>query len=186
MKHALALGLILVTVNLAPWTEALQFDRAAIADGELWRLVSGNAVHYSPGHLALDLAMVMAGAVMLGRRSWWMAGVAALTVGVGIFIFQQDLQIYRGLSGVSVALVTAAVLEQIVETRHPAFAAIGLALAAKLIFEMTTGSFIVGVSLDVGEMGAPTPLAHLFGGLSGILMIIPSLYAVKRWAPMTS
>lgn len=165
MRHALLLALALAALNLPPWGEALQFDRSAIAGGELWRLVTGNLVHYSAGHLAMDLCVVLVAGAMLGRRAWAVAPAAAIAVGLGLWAFCPEVEIYRGLSGVSVAMAAAAVLAEIVETRHPAFVLIGLGLVAKLAVECATGRFI---GTSIGEMGLPIPAAHVFGAAAGV------------------
>src|SRR5438445_11328024 len=36
------------------WLARLQFDGVAIREGEWWRLLTGNLVHWSPEHFALD------------------------------------------------------------------------------------------------------------------------------------
>lgn len=170
MRHALLLATVLLIVNAAPWESALEFDRDAVASGELWRLLTGNAVHYSGAHVAFDLSVLAIAAAMLGRRSWGIAAAASLAVGLGLFVFAPHVETYRGLSGVSVAMVTAAVLQQLVRTRHPLIAGIGLLLAVKLVAEVATGRFI-GPALELGDMGAPIPLAHLLGAVAGAAAI---------------
>lgn len=39
--------------------ELLQYDRQAIADGQLWRVVTGHLVHIGLEHLAWDAAVFL-------------------------------------------------------------------------------------------------------------------------------
>src|SRR5688572_32682494 len=39
---------------------ALRYERAGVAAGELWRLLTGSMVHLGPRHLALNMAALVA------------------------------------------------------------------------------------------------------------------------------
>src|SRR5689334_9624999 len=67
---SLLLAGLAVIVWLAPAgvAEALQFDRARIASGELWRLVTCHWTHWDADHLAWDVATFVALGVACERR----------------------------------------------------------------------------------------------------------------------
>lgn len=53
----LAIGALSLFVFLRPgWTETLEMNRAALAQGEFWRLYTGHLTHFSADHLKWDLA----------------------------------------------------------------------------------------------------------------------------------
>ncbi|MBI3715681.1 MAG: rhomboid family intramembrane serine protease [Betaproteobacteria bacterium] len=83
----------------------LEFDRAAILHGELWRLWTAHLVHYSRQHAATDIVMLLvagtcaeklAGAGRVVQAFLWIAPVIALAL---LFV-STDLVGYRGLSAV--------------------------------------------------------------------------------------
>lgn len=143
-----------------------------IAHGQLWRALTGPLVHATWGHLVRDLALVaIAGAAYEAplrplRAPLFMAGLvlpglAVLAVG--------DAEWYCGLSGLSHALLAAALSYELVR-RRGAGRAIVLALAAvaaaKPIFELVTGAPAFAMSLGDGVV--QVPLAHVTGVLTGI------------------
>lgn len=164
-----------VVIHLLPpeVAAALQFDRAAVEAGELWRLVTAHLTHYDANHLAWDVAVFFA----LGwlcerqdRRTTGLAlGVAAGAITLGVWAALPQFATYRGLSGLDCtlfALLAARLL------RLPARAArwIGgialLALATKCSVETATATtlFASGTGYD------PVPLAHLLGAAVGALL----------------
>ena len=88
----------------------LQYDRAAILQGEVWRLITGHFVHWTPSHLAWDLlAFIVLGAICL-RRRWLFASVVmttALIVSTFLLVLCPEVTMYRGLSSIDSALGSA-------------------------------------------------------------------------------
>jgi len=104
----LALCAIATIVYALPQLQApLVYNRAAVATGELWRLASGNLVHFSSGHLAKDIAaLFLAGALieMLGYRHFLLlCVVSAFLIGLELYALEPAVLVYGGLSGVAVA-----------------------------------------------------------------------------------
>lgn len=85
----------------------LVYNRDSVAEGELWRLLTGNLVHFSGEHLAKDLAaLLLAGAMIEQRdpRKFALLCVAcAALIGIALFAFEPGVLVYGGLSGVAVA-----------------------------------------------------------------------------------
>ncbi len=83
--------------------DALQFDRTALADGQLWRLVTCHLVHYSAGHFWIDLLPWVAIGLIYERRLgrlWPIATAAAMAaIGVGVWVGLPWMEYYRGWSG---------------------------------------------------------------------------------------
>lgn len=169
--------------------ECLQFDRAAILTGELWRLVTGNLVHWSAEHCLLDVAAF----AILGwiyeppiRRQFQQSNnplrilcslpavLLATSCGVGLTVFflQPAMLTYRGLSGVDSGLFALALILECTEAKNdstrwwyviPAV----LVFIVKLVFEVTTGSLFFGTE-SLGDLGQPVPLAHLAGAVFAV------------------
>ncbi|GAB7535860.1 rhombosortase [Burkholderia sp. 3C] len=101
-----ALALVAVQALPAAWRDALAFDRAALRDGQLWRLVSAHCVHLGWRHAALNLACLAVCAPLVARRHRAgpvLVGLAALTGGL-LWAFAPGVERYVGLSGVIYAL----------------------------------------------------------------------------------
>lgn len=152
----------------------LIYDRAAIADGELWRLLTGNLVHLSDAHLALDLsAFLIAGAIIeqRGYRHFTTLCVsAAALIGIAIYLFEPALQFYGGLSGVVTAAVVYLCLQGITEQGSWRWlcAAMLAGMAAKLWIELVSGKSLL---MFVGSGNfVPVPLSHLTGAIVAVIL----------------
>jgi len=164
--------------TLAAAGNLLQYDREAIAQGQLWRPVTCHLAHFGLEHFAWDAAVFVLLAVLCWRLGWkrCLASLAAATLAIPavLWILQPELPSYRGLSGLDSALyATAAVAlgrRLWADGRHAwAAAAIGslAALFAKVAYELATGQALF---VDAAGMGfVPVPLAHATGGLVGML-----------------
>jgi rhomboid family GlyGly-CTERM serine protease len=131
-------------------TEVLQFDRAEILAGEVWRLATCHLTHWNVEHLQWDLLMfVVLGAaceMRSPRRMWLCTGLAAASVSLLVFYRFPGCGAYRGLSGIDTALFVLLGIDLMREARRqrqPAlFLAIGgllLGFLAKTAYEAVTG-----------------------------------------------
>jgi rhomboid family GlyGly-CTERM serine protease len=102
----LNLGLLFPAVpQLHDLLRELQFDGTAIRQGEFWRLVTGNLVHWSPLHLYLDGAAFLLLGILyercFGRCYPCILLVMALVVGLAQCVFWPERSLCRGLSGIT-------------------------------------------------------------------------------------
>lgn len=82
----------------------LEFSRSAIADGELWRLLTGNLMHSNGWHLLMNvggllLATLLVGHLFSKRHFIGLALSNGLAVGVLIYWLNPEINYYVGLSG---------------------------------------------------------------------------------------
>jgi rhomboid family GlyGly-CTERM serine protease len=156
----------------------LEYDRAALAGGEVWRLVTGHFVHWSIEHLWWDLIAFAALGMLCEResRTRFLAcvGGAALTVSLTLWWAMPGLERYRGLSGLGSALfvLLAVSLMRHGDSRRLVAGAWALvAFLAKLAWEGATGGtlFVHDASLTA------VPLAHLAGAIAGFGAGVPRL-----------
>ena len=176
---AILLTAVAVGVWLLPDSGAgLAYQRGPIADGELWRLVTGHFVHWSPGHLVWDVGtfLVLGVACELRSRKRFSVCLVGSVVAIPctVWLLLPELELYAGLSGVDsalFALLGADLVHEQWKKRNPAVLAIALglslALAFKVGFEITTGGTIFVADLASGIV--PVPRAHLAGALVGLL-----------------
>lgn len=165
---AIATGLWLL---LGPAPTALVFDRTAIADGELWRLVTGHLVHSDGWHALWDIGALALIARLLAGQGWRREAIAAgaslLAVNVCLWWGLPELERYCGLSGVLNGLMVVALADLWRRYRHPAFPAAALLLALKLAAETATGQ-----SVFLNPEWPGVPLAHVAGCLGGLAFLI--------------
>jgi len=152
----------------------LAYDRAAIAAGELWRIVTCHWTHWSFDHLAWDLAafgvLVLIGWRASVKRLLLALALSAVLIPLAVWTVLPTMIGYRGLSGIDSALFTfvAATLlkEEITAGRRGMVIAIALVLAGfagKIAFELVTGAALF---VDSSSF-VPVPLAHAVGGACG-------------------
>lgn len=167
--------------------EALQLDPAAIAHGELWRVVTGHLTHWTSSHLAWDLAAFVALGVLVERESRRLLSltlaVSTLAISAAVWHFEPDLATYRGLSGVDSALFAAWAATAI---RHAAgtrewrtagwIAAAAIGFAAKTAVESRAQSTVF-VAADPSFV--PVPLAHVAGAVAGMLVAVALAYSSR-------
>lgn len=161
---AVAAGLWLY---FGPAPEALVFDRAALAQGEWWRWLTGHLVHSDGQHALWDIAALgLIGGLMEhnGRRRMAAATLAGLVaVNVCLMGCLPGLDRYCGLSGVLNTLFVVALADLWRQRRHPAIPLAGLGLILKLAAEMATHQSLV---VDMQWPGVPE--AHLAGCVGGM------------------
>lgn len=180
---------IAVIASLFPGVcDLLQFDRAAIARGEVWRVVTGNFVHWNADHLIWDSLMffILGLAIELRSRHRHLESDSAIgnlfvltTVASAIAVsacvwFFTPLERYRGLSGIDSALfvlLAAWYLVDVIKSGAYSQAAIpsGLLLCflAKIGYEIATGhTYFVD---STAAAFVPLPQVHLAGAGIGVL-----------------
>lgn len=169
--------------TLAPF---LEFDRTAVARGEVWRIATAHFVHFNASHLHWDLA----GLLLLGgwaetasRRRWALAlGAATIVIPPLVAWLEPNLATYRGLSGLAcVPLGLLVVALHRTARRHGDALLRATAWAAALGFLAKTGYEVVAgrtLFVDAGVDFVPVPLAHLAGFVIGVAAAWPAADAV--------
>lgn len=177
---SLLLGGLVVCLSFLPAVAShLQYDPSAIADGQLWRIVTCHFTHWSLDHLIWDAMafVILAALCETADRRLFLGCLTVSAVLIPLFIgpLMPEVDAYRGLSGIDSALFVLAattILRENVTTRRWWWvAAAGIVLcgfAAKIGFEYVTGQtlFVDSAAADM----VPIPLAHVVGGFVGAAM----------------
>jgi rhomboid family GlyGly-CTERM serine protease len=150
---------------LANW---LLWDRAAIADGQWWRLLTGHLVHFTHRHLWCDvLAVGATGWFIEGRIQKSLAFVvlsAALAIDIAIAFLCPAVRYYGGLSGIAFAMcgyMALLCIHQRGGARWIGFTLVAL-LAGKIGLE-----FVTGHGLLLSEGSVVLPAVHAAGAITG-------------------
>lgn len=148
----------------------LRYDRAAIHDGEIWRLLTGHLVHLGWPHLAMNLAGLWLIWLLYGRLltplQWLTALLAtASAISLALLVADPGLDWYVGLSGVLHGFMVTGIIVALY--RHPLTGEwLLLALITiKLGWEQLHGSLPGSAELAGGPVVVD---AHLYGALAGL------------------
>ncbi len=170
----IAMAVMTLLVQLSPEVQSwLQFDRGRIAAGEIWRLLTGNFVHYSWPHLAANLGAFAALCWIAEGRSRGVVAVvtlSALAVGAGVFVLAGGVTTYRGVSGIDCALaawVLTTMAMQDGRAQGLLWTGVLSAVAFKAVFEATTGQLLLPTSAPAGV--AVVGVTHVIGLAIGLL-----------------
>ena len=169
----LLLAALLLALQALGLRDALEYRRAAVLHGQLWRLLTGNLVHLGWLHLLRDQAGLFLiwslFAPRLRERAWLaLILVCTTAVGLGLLAFSPQIAWYVGISGVLFGLFCAGALLE--WRQRPLYAcALLLGMTAVIIWTLHAGA-LPGETRDLG--GAVVPQAHLYGALGGATFML--------------
>ena len=167
---------------------ALEYDRTAVAAGEVWRLATCHLVHASLEHLLWDVGAVLALGLVVASRGpklfLLVAGGSGIVIPLAVHFALPGLATYCGLSGIASALFAAFAVTLLAEAfRERRWGLVGatsllaVAFVAKVVFEASTGTAVF-VPLATAAL-VPVPLAHLLGAAAGSAGGLAAAYGTK-------
>jgi len=160
---------------------ALRFDREALADGQLWRLLTAHLVHLGASHMAMNLTAL---AVLAGVLAPWMRArdwlgvtvVAALVIDAGLYWLQPSLQWYVGLSGVLHGYWAAACVYALAERSRES-----IPLTALILLKLAYEQFLGPIGLTSSIAAGPVVIAaHAWGAIGGCAWACASVATRRR------
>lgn len=162
----------LAQLSLMLGVDWMQYSRADISDGQWWRFFTGNIVHLTWRHLAMNALALTAIIVLYPKclKPMAMALVLVMSgclVTFGMWIFSPDIQWYVGLSGSLHGLLVTLIIVDYVSQKHWLNILLLAALIVKLVWEGVMGP------LPGSESAAGGPVvvqAHLYGFIGGLLI----------------
>jgi rhomboid family GlyGly-CTERM serine protease len=164
--------------------EWLRFERGPIADGELWRLVTGHFVHLGVTHFLLNGAGLVLVWILVGQgfpRLGWLVLIAGsiAAIDIGLWVFNPELEWYVGLSGLLHGMLAAGIVASYRVRSVEAFV-LGLVIAAKLAYEQLLGPLPGSEGTSGGTVIVD---AHLYGVIGGVI-IAGILIRVRQSTPI--
>jgi rhomboid family GlyGly-CTERM serine protease len=159
----------------APAREALFYDRNAVLHGSACQLWTGHWMHFSFSHLAWN-ALVLTGAGawlerVQPRALWQFVGCAAPLISLAFLGLAPGMQVYGGLSGLTMGVVVLLALTQIrgdPQARVWGFGLLTL-VVLKIGFEATHGAPLFA---EFDGVVRTSTLAHVAGALSGLAFFL--------------
>jgi rhomboid family GlyGly-CTERM serine protease len=164
----------LCSLGARPVRSVLQYERSALAAGEVWRALTAHFVHLDAAHALVNvtgLALVWGIVIAeLPLRAWLIVAlVSALSVSAGLYAGFPQVQWYVGASGVLHGMLAAGVVIGSLRGDRVAWIALAL-LVAKLVYEtaagplaFTEGKPVVTVSHALGAVGG-SAVALVYAG----------------------
>jgi rhomboid family GlyGly-CTERM serine protease len=151
----------------------LRYDRDAILAGQLWRLLTGHLVHLGGSHLVMNLVGLALIWMLFGRlmsTAAWLATLlsSALTVSLGLLVFNPELMWYVGLSGVLHGMFLAGAILSIVSGYRAEILLLGF-IVAKLVWEHWVGPLPGSAEVAGGNVVVD---AHLYGAIAGVVVAL--------------
>jgi rhomboid family GlyGly-CTERM serine protease len=148
----------------------LRFDREAIANGELWRLLTGHFVHLGVSHMLLNVGAMMLIWLLVGQGlnlHRWLMVIAACLAGIDLafWYFDPQLSWYVGLSGLLHGMLAAGLVAQFRVAPRESLV-LGCLLAGKIVYEQVAGA-MPGSEFSAG--GPVVVNAHLYGAIAGLV-----------------
>ena len=168
-----ASSLFVLTIIVIQWLQLkpyLQFDRSLIEQGEFWRILTGNLIHYNFEHLWMNLAGLALGMYLLAFRYsliYWFIMVifCSIAVGVGLYFFDINMRYYVGLSGALHGFLVAGAITEYFYNKTTSVLLL-LFIVCKLAYEQ----FIGPLSAPLSSGTSVAVNAHLYGAISGVLI----------------
>jgi rhomboid family GlyGly-CTERM serine protease len=183
----IVLPCLLLNMGDDPVRLALEYDRSAILQGQLWRVFTGNFVHLGWGHLLEDMAGYVLLCLLLEDvlprwRCPLLVLIGSFGVGVGILLGDPGLQWYLGVSG---ALNTLWIAGAMLLMRRQDW--IGWVLAVFLTFKLIYEQLQGPLPWSVATTGGPIAVdSHLYGAFTGVIVGLVMVSRKRRIGQMPS
>lgn len=186
-RVAAVLGVFCLLAALAgdAGREWLRWDRSGIAEGEIWRMVTGHLVHMNWSHFWLNAVGLLLVWLLVGERfsprGWiWIIVVTIAGTDLGFWFLDPELQWYVGMSGLLHGLLMAGLIMGLQSDARESLL-IGAFVVAKLIFEQLSGSL---PGSEVASGGPVIVNAHLYGSIAASLAAAVYLIRVRAARPI--
>ena len=168
----LILVAVTTLIQLTRLNDLLDFDRGAIQTGAWWLLLTGHLCHLSWQHFLLNnAALLIIWELFYRQYSIIKAGLEfgflSVAVGLGIYIFNPNVEWYVGLSGVLHGMFVIGIAPELIN-KNKLSLLVAAGVIGKIAWEQTVG-------LTTGVLFAEDSVlvdAHLYGTFGGLFVAI--------------
>lgn len=164
-------GLIFLLEFLKPTSsQVLGFLPKQIAEGEIWRVITGQILHTNFNHVVLNvagLALVWAlhGEYYTARHYTLVLTISLILVGIGLALTYSDT-IYSGLSGIIHTLLIYGAVIDVSKHKKTGWLLI-IGVWAKVYYELSFGASVATANLIEARVAVE---AHLIGVCVGSIL----------------
>lgn len=168
-----------------PLRLSLRYDREGLAEGEIWRLITGHLVHLGPSHMAMDVLALAVLAFVFARfmkplEALGIFLVSALSIDAGLYFISTSVDWYVGLSGVLHGYWALGCILSFERRQMEAWAFTAL-LVAKLGYEALFGPLTLTGEIAAGPV---VSVAHAYGAAGGLLYGLAAIAIRSRSRPL--
>ena len=169
-------GITIIAYCFPRFSDLLVYDRQAILNGELWRLLTAPFVHFSASHIFWDLLVFGAACFAIeteSYRGFWLVCILSAIIPSLIYLLTlPELERYGGLSGLATGAAVYFCLCKVLHTRKNRiiWLFILVIMALKIVVETA-----IDAPLFVRTGSIPfrmLPSVHIFGYLGALATII--------------
>ncbi len=169
-----SLALALPAAAILAWPSLaceLEYDRSAIANGELWRIATCQWTHWDLNHFLWDTLVFLSLGTLCERYSRRRFAVciaaSAVLIPLAVWLWMPGMLHFRGLSGIDSALFVLLTAE-LAGTKGRSMAAAAICLLGAFVLK-TFCEVAFNDTIFVDSRGAfvAVPLAHAVGGVVG-------------------
>lgn len=158
--------LVLITLTGETGRELLRYERAALARGELWRLLTAHLVHLDLHHALLNCLGLLLVWALFARdyapRQWLLILLGSMAViDAGLAVWDSTLRWYVGSSGALHGVMAAGILAHLRRRERDGWL-LAAFLVGKIVWEQGVGALPLSGSDPV------VVDAHLFGAAGGL------------------
>ena len=174
------LGCVLGQWSLQLGTDWLQYSRPDIEAGQWWRFLTGNFIHLSWRHFAMNavalIVIVLLFANILRPAPLFIVIIlCGLAVTTGLWLFSPTVYWYVGLSGALHGTLIVLLVLDYFDKKSAMDIVLMVLVLAKLIWEFVLGP-LPGSESTAG--GPVVVVAHFYGALGGLLLAVS--FVVKK------
>ena len=156
------------------------WDKSAIFDGELWRILTGNFSHTNISHLLMNLAALSGICFLFSpNRNQLITALLLISSATGIALLATDIELYVGLSGTLHGLFALFALKEAIEGRKSSWVLVA-GVIVKVGWEQLYGASATTSSMIDARVAIE---AHLAGTLAGIALALPCAYRKAQSIP---
>ncbi|MCT7942997.1 rhombosortase [Shewanella holmiensis] len=164
-------ALTLTSPMIIDTNSIFKFEHDAIANGQIWRIVTGNLLHTNAWHLVMNLAglwvIVFLHELHYKRHTPKLILLfisLCILEGIGLYVFYPELKAYVGLSGVLHGLFTFGAVMDIRKGLRSGYLLL-LGVVAKVAYEQYFGASAGITELINARVATESHLVGVFAGL---------------------
>ena len=177
-RHIIFISLVLIVCQV--FQSELIFERQKIADGEIWRIMTGNWVHTNIPHLIMNiiglwLLWMLFNETLTPFMLYLTLFVTNLSIGLALLLLSPELFWYAGLSGSLYGLYITGASVALLNKDYIGSIPLFILIPSKLVMDLTQDDI---TDFSSTLINAPVATeAHIYGVIAALAISI-SLFII--------